>query len=435
MNRRVVITGFGSVCAAGAGREAFWNGIRRARGLGSIVRSFDTTGMPVRIGYEIPPGVDVEEYIPNRKAVKTMSNSMQLTVAAGMLAARDAGLETEHYDPERTAVIMGVPGVGHWGAEDTEEVWSTIANLGARTVPKRLGIPDFTLELLQTCNPITILKHLPNFSATHLAIFRGARGECSSIATSCTSGLQAIGDAFRLIRHGYADVAIAGGGDAPVTPQGLYGFTALGVLSRRNEDPEHACRPFDKDRDGMVLGDGAAVVILETPEGAQRRGARIFAEIAGYACTQDAFRLTDEPPDARGSILAMRRALADAGVTPAQIDYVNAHGTSTPMNDVTETFAIHQVFGDHARKLAVSSTKAITGHLLAGAGAIELGACLFALETQAFPPTVNLVNPDPQCDLDYVIGGPRPGRIETILKNSFGFGGQNACMVLRGYVP
>lgn len=435
MKRRVVITGFGCVCAVGAGREAFWNGIREGRSRASVIREFDTTGLPVRIGYEIAPEVNLDEYIPNRKAIKTMSKPMQVTVAAGILAARDARLEPQDYDPERIAVIAGVPGVGHWGADDALELWSTLANLGARMAPQKPGIPDFTVELFHQSNPITILKHLPNFAATHLSIFHGARGECSSIATSCTSSLQAIGDAFRLIRHGYADMAIAGGGDSPISPQGMYGFTALGVLSRRNDDPERACRPFDKDRDGMVLGDGGAVVILETPEAARKRGARVLAEIVGYACTQDAFRLTDEPPDARGSILAMRRAIADACLRPEQIDYVNAHGTSTPMNDVTETLAIHQVFGEHARRLAVSSVKSITGHLLAGAGAIELGACLFALETQTFPPTVNLANPDPRCDLDYVIGRPRPGRIDTILKNSFGFGGQNACMVLRRYVP
>jgi 3-oxoacyl-[acyl-carrier-protein] synthase II len=431
MTRRVVITGYGAVTGFGAGKDAFWEGLRQGRSTAGPLRAFDATGLPTRFACEIPADVDFEKFIPNRKSVKTMSRTMIMEVVAGHLAVQDARLAPGSIEPERLAIIMGVPAVGQWEVDSDITEWNTVSEIAQRCAGRLPTIAEYSLGLLSQTNPISILKHLPNLGATHLSVALGARGECSSIGTSCTSSLQAIGDAFRLIRHGYVDAALAGGGDASISPQGLNGFSSLGVLSRRNDEPARACRPFDRDRDGLVMGEGGGVAVLEELEAARRRGARIYAEILGYACAQDAYRLTDEPPDARGTILAIRRALADGAVDPPEIDYINAHGTSTRMNDVTETLAIRQVFGEHARRLAVSSTKSMLGHTFAAAGAVELGACLFALETQTLPPTVNLEHPDPQCDLDYVPLRPRPAAVRTVLKNSFGFGGQNACLILR----
>ena len=271
---------------------------------------------------------------------------------------------------------------------------------------------------------------LPNVGAAHIAIEHGCRGENLTVCTACTSGTQAIGEAVRLLRLGHADVMLAGAADAMINSVGLVGFGMLGVLSRRNDDPEHASRPFDRDRDGFVMGEGGALFVLETEEHAQRRGARVLARIEGYAACSDAWRITDEREDGDGCVDAMRRALEDAALRPDEVDYVSAHGTSTPMNDRTEIRAIRTVFGEHAEALAVSSLKSQIGHLVAAAGAVELAACILALQHQMLPPTVNVQNQDPECDLDVVPNEARPARVHRVLKNSFGFGGQNACLVI-----
>jgi 3-oxoacyl-[acyl-carrier-protein] synthase II len=275
------------------------------------------------------------------------------------------------------------------------------------------------------------LKLLPNITAGHIAIAHQLWGESITVCTACTSATQAIGEALRVLRRGEMDWMLAGGTDAMINPMGLLGFGMLGVLSTRNEDPGRASRPFDTQRDGFVMGEGAVLLVLERAEHARARGAQVLAELAGYGCASDAYRITDEPEDGRGSVAAMRRALADAGCSPDQVDYVNAHGTSTRMNDLTEARALRTLFGERAGRVPVSSTKSQTGHLVAAAGAVETAASALALNAQMLPPSINVEELDPQLGLDVVANVPRRAQLEVVLKNSFGFGGQNACLVLR----
>jgi 3-oxoacyl-[acyl-carrier-protein] synthase II len=270
-------------------------------------------------------------------------------------------------------------------------------------------------------------------AASHIAISHQARGSNYTIATACTSASQAMGEAFRQIQRGENDVVISGGTDSMVNPMGMLGFNMLGVLSRNNENFRKASRPFDKKRDGFMLGEGAAILILEELEHCLRRGGKIYCELAGYAATSDAYRITDEPPDGFGIAETMRLTLKDAQLAPEQVDYINAHGTSTPMNDKTETWAIKRIFGDHAFKVPISSTKSIIGHWAAACGAIELVTCILAMKHQLIPPTINYEEPDPECDLDYVPNKARPKKITTCLSNSFGFGGQNACLIIKRF--
>jgi 3-oxoacyl-[acyl-carrier-protein] synthase II len=292
-------------------------------------------------------------------------------------------------------------------------------------------IPAFARVFRQRTNPLATLRGLPNLAAAHIAIQQDARGPNSTLTTACTAGTQAIGEGLRMIQRGDADVVLAGGTDAMVNPVGLLGFSLLGTLSRRNDEPQAASRPFDRDRDGFVIGEGAGILVLERESVARARGAPILAELAGYGATCDAYRITDERPDASGAARAITLCLRDAGAAPGDVAYVNAHGTGTRMNDVTETRALRQAFGPHADRLAISSTKSMIGHLLAAAGAVELIASLIALREEFLPPTINLDTPDPTCDLDFVPLTARPARIDVALSNSFGFGGQNACLLIR----
>jgi len=276
-----------------------------------------------------------------------------------------------------------------------------------------------------------MLRGLPNLAAAHVAIQHSARGPCNTVATACTAGTQAIGEGLRLIQRGDADAVLAGGADAMINPVGMLGFSMLGTLSRRNDEPQRASRPFDKERDGFVIGEGAAVVVLERESIARARGATVLAEAAGYAATCDAFRITDERPDATSAAEAIHLCLADAGAEPCDIGYINAHGTGTPMNDVTETRAIREALGSRAEDVPISSTKSMIGHTLAAAGALELAAMTLALNESFIPPTINYETPDPNCDLDYVPNVVRNARFDAALSNSFGFGGQNACLVIR----
>jgi 3-oxoacyl-[acyl-carrier-protein] synthase II len=426
-----VITGVGAVTPFGVGREAMWKGLREARSTASRIRTFDASKFDTNFACQLPEDYDPDDLIENRKSVRTMSVQTATTVAAGNLAMRDARAEAGFVEPERFGVNAGIPGIGLYDLEYTEMGIQQALSLLDQIKDREPNPTDWLRNALDEISPVYTLRSIPNFGATHLAIIHNCRGESSTFATSCTSSLQAIGDAFRLIRSGVADAMLAGGSDTPCTPEGLLAFLHLGVLSKRNDNPQAASRPFDKDRDGFVMGEGGVVLLLEEFEAAKKRGAPIYAEVLGYACTQDAYRLTDEPPDGRGSVLAMQRAMLDAKVKTTEIDYINAHGTSTVMNDVTETLAIRQVFGDHAPKVPISSTKSMVGHLLTAAGSVEVAACCFALTEQLIPPTINHEIPDPKCDLDYVPGKPRESRLRTILKNSFGFGGQNACLVLR----
>ena len=292
-------------------------------------------------------------------------------------------------------------------------------------------MPAFARVFCRRTNPLATLRGLPNLAAAHVAIQQDARGPNSTITTACTAGTQAIGEGLRLIQRGDADVVFAGGADATINPVTVLGFSLLGTLSRRNDQPNAASRPFDLERDGFVIGEGAGVVVLERESLARSRGAPVLAELAGYGVTCDAYRITDERPDAAGAARAIRLCLRDADAEPGDIDYINAHGTGTRMNDLTETRAIKEALGPKAGETAVSSTKSMMGHLLAAAGAVEVAAVVAAMCGGFLPPTINLDTPDPECDLDYVAGSARPARVDAALTNSFGFGGQNACLLIR----
>jgi 3-oxoacyl-[acyl-carrier-protein] synthase II len=424
---RVVVTGLGMVTPLGTGHGAFWDGVLAARSTARFLDSCDANRYPTDFACPVDDATfDPAAYVKNPKALKLMSRATRFAVAASKLALDDAGVGPAERDPWRTGIAHGAGGVGLHDQDYLDDMMSLSAEL--KEGPGSGSLLDLARRHL---NPLTPLKILPNITAAHIAIEHDLRGENNTICTACTSGTQAIGTAFRTLREGRADVMLAGGSDAMINPMGLIAFGMLGVLSTRKDDPARASRPFDRDRDGFVMGEGSTMVVLETLSHATRRGARILAVLSGYGGCADAYRITDEREDGAGSAEAMRRALEDAHVTPDSIAYVNAHGTGTRMNDRTETAAIKQVFGAHARSLAISSTKSQIGHLVAAAGAVEFGASVLALVHQVLPPTINYETPDPECDLDYVPNVPREARFERVLSNSFGFGGQNACLVLE----
>ena len=428
--RRAVITGVGAVSPFGVGTKTFWDHIVRGDSATRLIDDFDTSAMPVKFGAPVPLSeADLEQRLGCSKATKIMSRATKFIMLAAEEAVRDAGLDASRVDPYRFGTSLGVGGLGlhdldhatrlmdvTWEAIDKNEMKLDYGAVWKRTIER--------------INPLTPLKALPNMAAAHLAITYNARGHCQSIATACTSGTQAVGEAYRLIKSDVCDVVLAGGGDAALCPDGILAFSALGVLSRNNAEFRTAARPFDRRRDGFMIGEGACVFVVEEMERARMRRAALRCEIKGFSNTNDAFRVTDEPPEAWGSIEAMKLALADARVNPADVDYVNAHGTGTRLNDKTETLALKTVFGKDAYSLPVSSTKSMIGHLVAAAGAAECAACVLAMDHQVIPPTINLEEADPECDLDYVSGGARESRLELVLSNSFGFGGQNACVVL-----
>lgn len=425
--RRVVVTGVGMVTPLGIGHAEFWDGVLAGRSAARRLAGLAERGFPTAFACPVDDTrFDPAAHVRERKSLKLMGRAVRFAVAAADLAVRDAGVDLSSLDPGRCGVVLGTGGVGLHDEEYLEALLDIAVELRG---PKR---PRDVRELAgRYLNPLTPLKVLPNIAAAHIAIQFGFRGESVTFCTACTSGTQAIGEALRLMRLGHADLILAGGADAMINPMGLVGFGMLGVLSTRNDDPEHASRPFDRDRDGFVMGEGGVVLVLETLEHARARSATVLAELIGYGGCSDAFRITDEREDGEGCADAMRRALADARVAPEDVQYVNAHGTGTRQNDATETLAIKKVFGAHARKLAVSSTKSQIGHLVAAAGAVECAACVLALQHQTAPPTINYATPDAACDLDCVPNEARPMRLETVLSNSFGFGGQNACLLLR----
>ena len=409
MARRVVVTGVGLVSAVGIGTEQTWQAIREGRnGIGPIGQ-FDATEYNCRIAGEVK-GFDPLLYV-ERKEIKKTARFIQFALAASEFAIEAAKYEVTPENAEQTGVYIG-SGIG--GFEVIERDHKTLLEKG----PSRLS-PFFI--------PATII----NLASGYVSIRTGAKGPNSATATACTTSAHSIGDSFRLIQHGYADAMICGGAEACITPLGIGGFAAMRALSQRNDDPEHACRPWDKDRDGFIVGEGAGVLVLEEMEQAVKRGAPIVAEICGYGMSGDAYHITSPSEDGDGAFRVMRNGLKDARLAPEQIDYVNAHGTSTPIGDRMETFALKRAFGEHAKKLAVSSTKSMTGHLLGGAGGLEAGITVLAIRDQIAPPTINLYEPDPKCDLDYVPNHAREMKIEYALSNSFGFGGTNGCLIFR----
>lgn len=412
MARRVVVTGLGTVNALGNSTAESWPRVKAGEnGIERITR-FDVSDYASRIGGEVKdfhPGKSMDS-----KEARRMDRFTQFAMAASVEAMADAGLASGAYDPERLGVVLG-NGIG--GIETLETNFTRLLQKGNKAV-----------------HPLLVPMMIANLAPGNVAIRFQALGPCYCVVTACASANDAIADAFRFIREGVTDAMIAGGTEAPITPTGLSGFCQLqAVSSHRNDDPASASRPFDRDRDGFVIAEGAGVLVLEELEHARRRGARIYAEMGGYGASCDANHLTAPHPEGRGAVQAIRMALSMAGLEAPEVDYVNAHGTSTPINDPVETLAIKKAFGEHARKLKVSSTKSMTGHALGAAGGIEAVITVLAIRDQFFPPTRNLEVPDPQCDLDYVPGKGVSGRIRAALSNALGFGGHNSILLFREY--
>jgi 3-oxoacyl-[acyl-carrier-protein] synthase II len=411
--RRVAVTSVGLICAVGIGTEETWSAIcRGTSGIGTITL-FDVSDFTCRIAGEVK-GFDPLLYI-DKKEIKKMGRFIQFAMAASEFAMKAAGLgpaESEE-EAERTGVYIG-SGIG--GFEVIEREHKTLLEKG----PARIS-------------PFFIPAIIVNLASGFVSIKYHAKGPNSATATACTTSAHSVGDSFRLIQHDYADVMICGGTEACITPMGIGGFAAMRALSTRNDEPQRASRPWDKDRDGFVVGEGSGILVLEELEHARRRGAKVLAEMVGYGMSADAHHITAPPEDGEGGYRVMKNALRDAGIEPSQVQYVNAHGTSTGLGDKAETLALKHTFGKHAAKLAVSSTKSMTGHLLGGAGGLEAGLTALALRDQIAPPTVNYEFPDPECDLDYVPNKARPMAMEYALSNSFGFGGTNGCLIFKRF--
>lgn len=409
--RRVVITGVGMVTPLGTGTEKSWKGLLDGKSGIGMTTMFDTEKFSSKIAAEVKD-FDVDSFV-EAKEQKKMDRFIHFGLAAATLAMEDSGLRISESDAERTGVIVGA-GVG--GLPAIERYKEALLARG----PKRVS-PFFI--------PMTII----NLAAGHISIKFGAKGPNSAIATACASGTHSIGDAYKMIQNGITDSMIAGGAEAVITPLGIGGFASMKALSTRNDEPEKASRPFDKDRDGFVMGEGAGILVLEEMEQAVKRGAKIYGEVIGYSLNSDAHHITSPAPGGEGAARCMAGALKDAGISPDKVDYINAHGTSTPYGDELETQAIKSVFRDHAYKLCVSSTKSMIGHLLGASGGVEGAICALSLRDQAVPPTINLDNPDPQCDLDYVPHEARPLELNIAMSNSFGFGGTNACIIVKRF--
>ncbi len=412
MDKRVVITGMGTINPIAHSVPEFLDALKAGKnGIGPVTL-FDVSEFPAKIGGEVK-GFNPAKYMESKDVRKT-SRFTQYAQASAVQAREQAGLTDGSFDPERAAVIIG-NGIG--GFEAIEAGYYALIQKGPNRVP-----------------PMTIPKMITNEGPGNLAIFNKFHGPCYTITTACASGTDAIGNAMMMIRAGMCDVAITGGTEGCISEMGLAGFCVLKALSTKyNDTPEIASRPFDRDRDGFVMGEGAGIVILESLEHAKKRGAVILAELAGYGQTCDAYHLTAPDSSGEGSAKAIRNALAMAGLSPEDVDYINAHGTSTPTNDPIETLAIKKALGDHAYKTKVSSTKSMTGHLVGGAGGVEAIISVLAIQNQFFPPTINLDNPDPECDLDYVPNKGQYGKIDVVLSNSLGFGGHNGVLCIRKF--
>ncbi len=409
MQRRVVVTGMGVLSPLGLSLESTWPSIVAGKSACATIKAFDATDFPVRIACELP-GFAAESFMDKREARK-MDPCTQYAVAAAQMAWEDSGLDRGGFDPDRTGVVIG-SGVG--GIQTLETQHTVLMEKGPRRI-----------------SPFFIPMLIADMPSGMVSILLGLKGPNYATVSACASGANAIGESMRAIQRGDADVVVSGGTEAAVCPLALSGFANMKAISARNDDPGRASRPFDANRNGFVLGEGAGIVVLEELEHARARGATIHAEVVGYATTADAHHMTAPAHGGEGGAKAMRLAIEDAGLAPSDVDYINAHGTSTPLNDKFETAAIRTVFGDHAEKLAVSSTKSMIGHLLGAAGGVEFIFTVLALETSVLPPTINYETPDPDCDLDYVPNQAREANINYALTNSFGFGGHNAVVALR----
>ncbi|HKR01294.1 MAG TPA: beta-ketoacyl-ACP synthase II [Pyrinomonadaceae bacterium] len=411
MKRRVVVTGLGLITPVGNSVESTWSALMQGQSGVDYIKKFDVEKFPVKFAAEVKD-FNPLDYVEKKEARK-MGAFIHYAIAASDEALKDSGLTITDENAEQVGTYIS-SGIGDFWAIEREH--SKLLDEG----PGRVS-------------PFFIPSAIVNLAAGQVSIRHGAKGPNSATATACAAGAHAIGDSFRIIQRGDADAMICGGAESAITPMSVAGFAAMRALSTRNDDPPHASRPFERDRNGFVIGEGAGIVILEELESARRRGARIYAELVGYGMTADAFHITMPDETGSGAIRVMQKALADAGVEPGVVDYINAHGTSTPYNDKFETAAIKQAFGEHAYKLAVSSTKSMTGHLLGAAGGIEGVFSVLAIHHKTLPPTINYVNPDPDCDLDYVPNEPRETEVAYALSNSFGFGGTNAALLFKRF--
>ncbi len=410
-HNRVVITGLGVISSIGAGKEAFWDSLKSGRSGIARVKKFDPSPYPTHMAAQLN-GFDFGPYVDGKWS-RRMDLTSLMAVSAAKMAVADARLDLAKEDRERIGVIVGTAMAGHAFILEQHDIYLAKG-------PMRI-------------NPFTALTVFPDAPASFISIELGLNGPSFSLATACSSALDAVGYAFNAVRKRELDVILMGGSEATVFPQAFSAFCMLRAMSQRNDQPERASRPFDKTRDGFVLGEGAGMLVLEDLEHAKRRGAHIYAEILGFGMTCDAYHMTAPEPSGKQAVRAIRLALQDADVKPHEIDYINAHGTSTPLNDKTETLVIKQVFGQHAYKTPVSATKSMIGHLIGAAGSVELIATVLAMEHQIIPPTINYDVPDPECDLDYVPNVSRNATIDFALKNSFGFGGKNSALVIKKY--
>lgn len=412
MEKRVVITGIGAVTPVGIGKDAFYEALLAGKsGIGPITH-FDASEYATRIAGEVKD-FDITNYGVEKKEARRMDRSAEFAIAAAVMALEDSHLDLDEEDRDRCGTVVGT-GIG--GIDSIHDVYVTLFNKG----PARVS-------------PFAVPMMIANMVSGRVSIQLGLRGPAITDVTACASGTNAIGDAFRIVARGDADIMFAGGTEAAVSPGAVAGFASMKAMSTRNDEPELASRPFDAERDGFVMGEGAGIVVLEELEHAKARGAHIYAEVIGYGSNGDAYHITAPAPGGVQARKCMELAIKDAGIDPSEINYINAHGTSTGLNDKNETFAIKELFGDHAKDIAVNSTKSMTGHLLGAAGAIEAIVMAMAIETGKIHPTINLTNPDPELDLDYVPEGARELKVNCALSNSFGFGGHNATLLVRRY--
>ncbi|MEQ1757920.1 MAG: beta-ketoacyl-ACP synthase II [Vicinamibacterales bacterium] len=411
MSRRVVVTGIGLVSSLGIGTAETWAGVLGGVSGVSRITRFDVSGFAAQIAAEVK-GFDPLNYV-EKKEVKKMDLFIHYAIAASQFAMDDSGLQITDQNAHEIGAFIG-SGIGGFSTIEREHI--ALLDGGPRKI-----------------SPFFIPSAIINLAAGQVSIRFGAKGPNLATCTACSASAHAVGESFEIIRRGDAVAMIAGGSEAAITPMSLGGFSSLRALSTRNDDPGRACRPFDKDRDGFIIGEGAGVLVLEELEFARARGASIYAEVVGYGLTGDAYHMTAPSEDGDGGRRVMEMAIKKAGIRPSEVDYINAHGTSTPHNDRLESLAIKRCFGDHAYKVAISSSKSMTGHLLGGAGGLEAGITALAVRHQVAPPTINLDNPDPDCDLDYIPGGKRPMAIRYALSNSFGFGGTNAALLFKRF--
>jgi 3-oxoacyl-[acyl-carrier-protein] synthase II len=425
MKRRVVVTGVGCVTPLGHSVEEMWQRLLKGESGVSYTTHFDASKFPTKISAEVK-NWDIADAGEDPDRWKYRGRHTRFAAGAAKQAMNDSGMAEDEFDPTRFGVYLG--------SGEGQQDFSSFTRMMARALDgEQLDVAAFTLQGLETLHPMAELEQEPHMPAAHMASMFNAQGPNANCLTACAASSQAIGEAVELIRRGEAEVMLSGGTHSMIHPFGVTGFNLLTALSTRNDQPTKASRPFDRDRDGFVLGEGSTMMLLEELEHAKARGAKIYGEVLGYGSTADAYRITDQHPEGRGGAGCIRLAMEDAGMNPTDVQYINAHGTSTDANDRTETLAIKTVFGDQAYKVPISSTKSMLGHLIAAAGATELAICLMAIRDNVLPPTINYETPDPQCDLDYIPNTAREAKCDVALSNSFGFGGQNISLVVGRY--